>query len=373
MATCAWCSARGFFQKVSTNHLCGRCEAIVVPDILQRIRRFEESERLVRESENLETRTSRCALIVEDMEVLARYEARGVPTVRPLPSDLVVRFRRLHRQLLNSPAYWGIQTLTLHGVVAVLDEALRRNAVLLSTGMKASGFKATDYDRFIATGRHAAIAHALWGARRELDTRESRPFTGEPVAVASGQGLQEVALSGNAEGDAPASATLGGADSVKNLTGIDVRMVAFGLTRAGEVIAGISEEQRIAFRRIVALCFAGGLGEEDASSAAADALACEFLCAKRAVHGEIERASKARSLEDYGRRGVKKVLWRAREDEQGCGKCRRRDGRVMTLRAASEALAASYCLAKTWTRTGEFYDCCRCSFEPVEVNDPAPS
>lgn len=90
MATCRWCGRSGIFLSVSSNGMCGSCEPAVVDSVLTSTRVIEESLGLVKNSKKLETRLSRCDTVIQHAQHLRQYEDRGIPTIDPPPSQLVI-------------------------------------------------------------------------------------------------------------------------------------------------------------------------------------------------------------------------------------------------------------------------------------------
>lgn len=100
MAQCKWCGRSGWFLFVDQMGLCSNCLPIVAMDIKQRGRIINDSLKLVRESKKIDTRLTRCDLIVQHASALTNYERHGIPTYDPLPSKLVREFGDLHDEII---------------------------------------------------------------------------------------------------------------------------------------------------------------------------------------------------------------------------------------------------------------------------------
>lgn len=103
MAQCRWCDKRGFFLSIDSNGLCRDCQPLIL-EVQSRARVLEESMRLVREGKTFGTRLSRCDLVIEHAEHLAKFERKGVPTVSPSPSTIVAEYRELRTRLILEEA-----------------------------------------------------------------------------------------------------------------------------------------------------------------------------------------------------------------------------------------------------------------------------
>jgi len=86
------CGRKGILLSLSTNGLCKSCNPIVVMDIQQRGRIINDCLKLVIESKNMKTRLSRCDLLLEHAQALLKYENKGIPTISPPPSHLVIEY-----------------------------------------------------------------------------------------------------------------------------------------------------------------------------------------------------------------------------------------------------------------------------------------
>jgi hypothetical protein len=93
MAQCKWCGRWGLFLSVSDDGLCKTCDSVVSIEVGSRARVIKESIDLVSKGKTLETRLSRCDLIVEQAKALQRFQARCIPTLNPLPSQIVSDFQ----------------------------------------------------------------------------------------------------------------------------------------------------------------------------------------------------------------------------------------------------------------------------------------
>ncbi|MBU0518192.1 hypothetical protein KKA00_05440 [bacterium] len=89
MGKCKLCNRSGIFLSITSNGLCKKCDPVFYLDFKQRARIINESMNLVEDSKKLETRINRCQDIVEHANSLLEYEKRGIPTIQPLPSELI--------------------------------------------------------------------------------------------------------------------------------------------------------------------------------------------------------------------------------------------------------------------------------------------
>lgn len=89
MATCRMCSRSGFFLDVNKYSICSTCGNAMVIEVQSRWRVISESMKLVETGKTLETRLSRCDLIIEYTQALLKYEKLGIPITKPPPSEII--------------------------------------------------------------------------------------------------------------------------------------------------------------------------------------------------------------------------------------------------------------------------------------------
>jgi hypothetical protein len=100
VAYCKNCGNKGIFLSVNRDGLCKSCEPIVVNDIQQHARIINDSMKLVEESKNIKTKLSRCDLLIQHAKRIQEYENRGIPTIDPLPSELVDEYTSERDQII---------------------------------------------------------------------------------------------------------------------------------------------------------------------------------------------------------------------------------------------------------------------------------
>ena len=100
MAQCRWCGRSGPHLSITEQGVCRACYPIVGMDIVQRTRIIEESNAIVYKSKKLETRISRCELIIEHAKALLPYEVRGIPTISPVPSKAIEAFGKIRDDIV---------------------------------------------------------------------------------------------------------------------------------------------------------------------------------------------------------------------------------------------------------------------------------
>jgi hypothetical protein len=101
MAQCKMCGKSGFLLAVSANGLCQSCNQAMVINVQQRIRIIKDCIKLIETSNNLQTRLSRCELLIKNVNELLKYESKGIATINPTPSQLLLKYKAIHNQLLN--------------------------------------------------------------------------------------------------------------------------------------------------------------------------------------------------------------------------------------------------------------------------------
>jgi hypothetical protein len=117
MPECKMCGKSGWLLSVSDEGLCGSCYPTYINEVQQRFRIITDCIRLVDESKKTETRLSRCDLLVEHAEELRIYQEKGIPTIKPSPSQLVHDYTRMRDRII------------LDGVRGAVDKALAKAEV----------------------------------------------------------------------------------------------------------------------------------------------------------------------------------------------------------------------------------------------------
>ena len=105
MGQCRFCGRKGLFLSVDSNGLCGDCAPSIVLDITQRARIINDSLKLARQGKTFLTRLSRCDLLLEHAEHLLQYEQKGIPTLAPLPSEILSDFKPYRDDLILEEAH----------------------------------------------------------------------------------------------------------------------------------------------------------------------------------------------------------------------------------------------------------------------------
>jgi len=93
MAKCKLCGRSGESLRVTKRGLCEMCEPGVTMEVNNRSRMINHCKKLVEESKELEAQLSQCDHIAEHAEALLQYEERGIPTIKPSPSELIRVYR----------------------------------------------------------------------------------------------------------------------------------------------------------------------------------------------------------------------------------------------------------------------------------------
>lgn len=81
MAKCTVCGGAGWLFSLTPAGLCDECEHLVSMEIAQRARAVEDSAKASEATLNPQSKITHLDLQVENLEALARYEERGIPTI----------------------------------------------------------------------------------------------------------------------------------------------------------------------------------------------------------------------------------------------------------------------------------------------------
>jgi hypothetical protein len=101
MGQCVWCGSKGIFLSVDKNKLCSKCQSFIYFDIQQRLRIIEESQEIIKKTENFKTLLHRIETILEHIQALKAYEDKDISTVIPKPSDYEKVLLQQKEELIN--------------------------------------------------------------------------------------------------------------------------------------------------------------------------------------------------------------------------------------------------------------------------------
>jgi len=128
MAECKACGKRGLFLSLNRDSLCGECAVHVPRDIARRAQIAKESMALVERTANFDTVISRLDLAREQMNVLLRYEQRGIPTTTPPPSRLLAELERSRGQIIRN----GIEAMVTAALAKAGVVSTKRTAISIA-------------------------------------------------------------------------------------------------------------------------------------------------------------------------------------------------------------------------------------------------
>lgn len=100
MSQCKWCNKSGFFVFVNNDGLCKKCNHLVFFEVVQRTKIINESTKIIRESKNIDTKLSRCQVILLNAQELLKYEQKGIHIIDPLPSEYIKDYQTDIDQLI---------------------------------------------------------------------------------------------------------------------------------------------------------------------------------------------------------------------------------------------------------------------------------
>ncbi len=74
MGQCRYCGRSGWLLSVNAVGLCGFCQPAYAIEVPSRSRVIQESQQLISRSTKLDTRLSRCDIVIEQAQGLLNYE-----------------------------------------------------------------------------------------------------------------------------------------------------------------------------------------------------------------------------------------------------------------------------------------------------------
>lgn len=100
MGECKLCNKKGFLFFVNERGLCSNCQSIISNETTQKIRIINDCIELIDKSKNMQTRLSRCDLLLEHANTLLIYENKGIQTISTLPSELIKEYTTMRDQIV---------------------------------------------------------------------------------------------------------------------------------------------------------------------------------------------------------------------------------------------------------------------------------
>ncbi len=77
---CKYCACAGWFFHLSKEGLCATCEHLVGLEVEQRERAIADSQKAAETTLNPHSKITKMDLVVENLDALAKFEKRGIPT-----------------------------------------------------------------------------------------------------------------------------------------------------------------------------------------------------------------------------------------------------------------------------------------------------
>lgn len=99
MAKCKMCDKKGIFLKVSKVGLCEGCNTILFSRVTQTHRIMSDCIKIIDKSNNLDTKLSRCDLLLSHINDLIYYEDKGITTIHPAPSELAEKYTKIRNDV----------------------------------------------------------------------------------------------------------------------------------------------------------------------------------------------------------------------------------------------------------------------------------
>ena len=100
MPECKWCGKRGVFLSVNSAGLCMNCASLISFNVNETLRIVKDSLDIIEKSKKIDTRLSRCDLIIEKVKDLLRYENKEIKTIDPKPSVFIEKIYSMKNQII---------------------------------------------------------------------------------------------------------------------------------------------------------------------------------------------------------------------------------------------------------------------------------
>lgn len=94
MAKCKYCGRGGLFLSLNQYGLCNNCATAISIEVNSKLRVIQESISLVKESKKLDTRLSRCDLVIKlASEIEEKFESKGITVMDPSAIELMKLYK----------------------------------------------------------------------------------------------------------------------------------------------------------------------------------------------------------------------------------------------------------------------------------------
>lgn len=101
MAQCKMCDRSGWFMSVTGKGLCKTCDYLFKMDLTQKVRILQDCQTIIQNSQNMETRLSRCDLAIQHLKSLQQYELREIVTTIPEPTEVLRNYEIKRREIIK--------------------------------------------------------------------------------------------------------------------------------------------------------------------------------------------------------------------------------------------------------------------------------
>jgi len=102
MAKCKYCGRSGFFLSVNQYGLCNNCASAISIEVNSKLRVIQDSINLVKGSEKLDTRLSRCDLVIKlASEIANKYESKGITVMDPPAKELLKLYKEGRDEIIK--------------------------------------------------------------------------------------------------------------------------------------------------------------------------------------------------------------------------------------------------------------------------------
>ena len=99
---CLYCLQCFPESKLNTRSLCEECDSNFQPYFARCVEIIQESINLIATSPSVQTKVSRCEVIIQQCETLREYEIKGIPTIDPPPSEVLEVALQQREELLSA-------------------------------------------------------------------------------------------------------------------------------------------------------------------------------------------------------------------------------------------------------------------------------
>ncbi|MDD5630170.1 MAG: hypothetical protein PHU21_13970 [Elusimicrobia bacterium] len=181
MERCRYCGSMGLFFGLNKDGLCATCQHMISLEVDLRRKAIADASHRVDSTLNPQSKIAGLDLLVENIEALRKFEARGIPSVEGSPSALLEEARSKRQEVVLAAAHAELQDMMAKVEKAAAWEAKRHLYATFLLRMEDYKRKLDDPSRLsdvelhVRRADHQAQLDAIMGRALAAEKEGKRP------------------------------------------------------------------------------------------------------------------------------------------------------------------------------------------------------